>query len=422
MEDNKFLKVPTGNWTIPDTWDFEKFPLDLSENQMQALIITIWKQYILHDEIMLGLKFLENAPYIVRNTSDTLKAINATKGMLAWLDSPSLSQKHNAPENPTVEVGAILPHPLNGQQGARFDSIVRFLEPTTPDNPKSILDFGCFDGAFTNRYAMLGYKVTGIDLVKTSIDLANRKAREFNTGAVHIESYFQDVANKIPHGTIDCATSTESYEHLRNPVEDMFLPAKKVLKPTGKFLVSTPHGAHFRGKYVPWAHPWIWDEKEWLGPNPRAHLIAPDVWTLASHFREAGFWVKNSFVIPSSFPEVDGQGNVFGEALMTAPGSYPGLNIVFFVGNTGKECSPFTLTNASAEESVATSIANNLASQGNKVSLYTSCGRWGEGIYNGIEYYQTEKYQNLDCDILFISKNGLSVDSSTIKAKVKLII
>ena len=425
---NEFPKAGMGNWSIPNIWDYESFPLDLTVEQMQATVIMLWKQYILHDEIMLGLKFLENAPYNVRNSPATLKAVNATKAMTAWLDDKYLSQKHNAPEDEVVglEIGAKLPLPLNGQQGFRFDMIVEYLDPTSSDNPKSILDFGCFDGAFTNRYGLLGYKVTGIDLVRSSLATASKKAIEFNTGVTYVESYFQEVANNVPNNSFDYATSTESYEHLRDPVNDMMLPAKKILKPDGKFLLSCPHGSWFRGNYISWAHPWIWnkDGNNWLGPNPRGHLVAPDVWTLANHFREAGFWVKNSFVALSSFPDVEGQGNVFSEAHMKPPVNYPGLNIIFFVGDGVETWTPNTLkkNGMGGSETMAYEMAKRLALQGNRVRVYNSCGRWGEGIYDGVEYYQTEKYQDLECDVLIVSRRADMIDDKyNVKAKLNLL-
>lgn len=424
----KFLQPKMGAWSIPNSWDFDGFPLDLTEEQLQATIIMIWKQYILHDEIMLGLKFLENVPYNVRNTAATTKAINATKAMIAWLDDEDLSQKHNAPEPELfeTEIGMPLPNKLAGQQGSRFDTIVEYLDPTSDKKPVSILDFGSFDGAFTNRYGLLGYKVTGIDLVKTSIKLANKKAAEFNTGAKHIECYFQDVEKKIPHHSMDYATSTESYEHLRDPVNDMLIPAKKVLKKTGKFLLSCPHGAWFRGNYIEYGHPWLWvkEGKNWLGPQPRGHLLAPDVWTLANDFRKSGYWVKNSFVIPSPFPDVPGQGNVFAEAHVSPPSKYHGKDIIFFIGDGVETWTPNTVkkTGIGGSELMAIEMAKRLALQGHRVRIYNSCGRWGEGIYDGVEYYQTNKYQDLKCDVLIVSRRADMVDDKyNIKAKLKLL-
>lgn len=412
-------------WAIPNTYDFNSLPIKIDDKQLQAVVIMLWKQYILHDEVMLGIKFLENAPYSVRNTTATLMALNMNKAMIAWITDTDLAQKHNAPEEAVIdlEIGAVLPNPLVGQQGSRFDAIVEHLDPTTPENPISLLDFGSFDGAFTNRYAMRGYKVTGIDLVKTSIKLANRKALEFNTGATHIECYFQDVDKKLPHHSFDCATSTESYEHLINPVEDMLMPAKKVLKDTGKFLLSCPHGAWFRGEHMAWAHPWIFPGS-WLGPFPRGHLRAPDVWTLANDFKEAGYWVKNSFVMLSDFPDVPGQGNVFSEAYVQAPDNENSKDIIFYIGNGVEQWTPNTIkkTGMGGSELMAMEMAKRLALQGNRVRVYNSCGLWGEGIYDGVEYYQTEKYQDLECDILIVSRRADMIDDKyDVKAKLKLL-
>ena len=414
-------------WTIPESYDFNGYPIRLTNEQLQATVIMLWKQYILHDEILLAEEFLKNAPYMARHSVATEKAIKATKAMTSWIRDPDLAQKHNAPEVVDIEIGMPLPYALNGQQGSRFDAIVNYLDPTSEENPVSILDFGCFDGAFTNRYARLGYKVIGIDLVRSSIALANKKAQEFNTGAIHMECYFQDVENKLPHHSMDYATSTESYEHLLDPVNDMLLPAKKILKSTGKFLLSCPHGAWFRGNYFSWAHPWLWgqtEESHWLSEHPRGHLIAPDVWTLANDFRKAGYWVKNSFVMLSDFPDCPGQGNVFSEAHVQAPEGYPDKDIIFYLGDGLEEWTPNTVkkNGIGGSETMALEMAKRLALQGNRVRVFASCGRWGEGIYDGVEYYQSEKFENLHCDILIISRKADMIDEKyKVKAKLKLL-
>jgi hypothetical protein len=39
---------------------------------------------------------------------------------------------------------------------------------------------------------------------------------------------------------------------------------------------------------------------------------------------------------------------------------------------------------------------------GHNVSVYNNCGKWGEGIYDGVKYYQFDKCENLNCNMFAI--------------------
>lgn len=418
---------PNG-WAIPNTIDFNGFPLQMTNDQLQSVVIMIWKQYMLHDEVLSAISFLENAPYNVRHTLITEKALNATKACLVWMDDKDDFQKINAPANPEVEAGNPLPNKLVMSEGHRFDFVVDRLKPNS-----TLVDFGSMDGCFTNRFGMLGHKPTGLDVCESSIKLARKKAIEFNTGAEYVCTYFQDAIDKVPNNHFEYATSTDTYEHIKDPVRDMFLPAKKMLKADGKFLLATPHGAWMRGQYLEWAHPWLWarEGKSWLQESPRAHLIAPTVWTLSAQFREAGYWVKdcypdlcdNTYDLLSQ--EVVDQGNLFTEAHLKFPEEYDkGKDIVFFIGNGVETWTPKSVekTGIGGSELMAIEMSKRLAAAGHKVRVYAGCGPSGEGIYDGVEYRTTDKFQDLKCDVLVVSRRADYLgDQYNIQAKLKLL-
>lgn len=409
------------DWYIPEAYDFSSLPIKMNDAQLQATVIMIWKQFMLHDEILSAISFLESAPYNVRHTFATENALRLTKACLFWMDDKEDFQKVNAPINPEVEAGNPLPNKLVMAEGHRFDLVADRLAPNS-----SIVDFGSMDGCFTNRYGLLGHKPVGLDVCESSVKLANKKAAEFNTGATHICTYFQNAVDKVPNAHFDYATSTDTYEHLKDPVNDMLLPAKRMLKPDGKFLLATPHGAWMRGEYKEWAHPWLYakEGKSWLDPFPRAHLVAPSPWSVAKDFRTAGYWVKNSFASECFPQDAENQGNIFAEAHLQPPQNYPGLDVVFYAGD-GVECwTPETVkkTGIGGSELMMLEMAKRLASQGNRVRVYNSCGKWGEGIYDGVEYHQSNKYQDLKCDILVVSRRAdMLGDQYNIKAKLKLL-
>lgn len=411
-------------WSIPFTWNYEGYPLKLNTDQLQAAVLMIWKQYMLHDEVLSAITFLENAPYMIKHTAATEKALSMTKATLSWMDDADLSQKINSPANFEVEAGQPLPLALQpgSQEANRFNLVADHLDPPS----KSIVDFGSMDGCFTNRYGMMGYQVIGLDLSKTSVALANKKAAQFNTGARHIVTYFQNSVDKVENNSFDYATSTDTYEHLKDPVNEMLIPAKKMLKPDGKFLLVTPHGAWMRGEYLNWAHPWVWAKENgtsWLAPNPRGHLIAPSVWTVAEHFRQAGYWVKNCFAsLCDGSKDVEDQGNIFAEAcIKLLPQS---LDVVFYVGDGLEIWTPESVkkTGIGGSETAVIEMSKRLAAKGCRVRVYAGCGKNGEGIYDGVEYYHSNKFQDLKCDVLIVSRmSNMLDDVYNIKAKIKLL-
>jgi glycosyltransferase involved in cell wall biosynthesis/2-polyprenyl-3-methyl-5-hydroxy-6-metoxy-1,4-benzoquinol methylase len=410
------------DWYIPEAYDFSSLPIKMNDEQLQATVIMIWKQFMLHDEVLSAISFLENAPYSVRHSFATQKALKLTKDCLIWMSDKEDFQKVNSPGLDT-EAGTPLPRELvNSAEGHRFDLMMSHMKPNS-----KIVDFGSMDGCFTNRYGMAGHKPVGLDGCERSVNLANKKALEFNTGAQHICTYFQDAATKVPNGSFDYATSTDTYEHLKDPVNDMLAPAKKMLKPDGKFLLATPHGAWMRGQYLEWAHPWLWarEGKNWLQPSPRAHLVAPTPWTVAEHFRSAGYWAHNSYAdLCGSFRDVEGQGNIFAEAHVQAPPANSNLDIVFFIGDGVEVWTPASVkaSGIGGSETAAVEMAKRLAANGNKVRVYSGCGTSGDGIYDGVEYHQTNKFQDLTCDVLIVSRRAdMLADRYNIEAKLKLL-
>lgn len=411
-------------WGIPSTVELDGLPVRMTDEQLQATVIMIWKQYILHDELLAAQSFLENAPFNVRDTKITNEALIITQKMLGWLKDPILLQKYNAPVNPDIEIDVPMPHPLNNNQsGGRFNLIVNEL----PKHKTSIVDFGCVDGCFTNRYGLLGHEVYGLDLVETSVALANKKAIEFNTGVKHVVTYFKDAVDKVPNGYFEYATSTDTYEHVVDPVADIFLPAKKMLNENGKFLLCTPYGSWMRGNFLPWAHPWLWSEEDhnWLYAHPRGHLVAPSSWSVIKHFRQAGYYVKNCYpVLCESLKDVENQGNIFAEAHVKYPSTSNQLEIVFYIGDGVEFWTPQSIkkNGIGGSETMACEMAKKLAAFGHRVKVYSGCGPHGEGIYDGVEYYQSHKYQDVVCDVLIISRRtDMLADKYNVTAKLKLL-
>jgi 2-polyprenyl-3-methyl-5-hydroxy-6-metoxy-1,4-benzoquinol methylase/glycosyltransferase involved in cell wall biosynthesis len=397
-------------WVIPvHPTVLDDLPLVMTDAQVEALTLALWKEYVLHDEMLSAESLLQNAPYRVRHSLLVQRALHDTRATMAWMDDAALEQSTNAPADPEVECGVPLPGPLSGQLLGRSELVLSRLQPTD-----RILDFGCSDGSIANRWALAGYDVTGVDLCESSVRLARKKAEEFKTGARFVCSKFSEIdieaipeLSDIDDRPFDVVTSTDTYEHVRDGVGDIIAPARLMLgdNPKGRMILVTPYGAWMRGAYVPWAHPWRWaDEqgKAWNAPLPRAHLVAPTPWTVAEHFRSDGWWVKDSYAVMCDVWDVPGQGNVVCEAWLSPPESYcdgmaddarQRLDVVFSTGQAWQEWNPEIMRTKGigGSETAVVEMGKRLAAKGHRVRVYGSCGAHGEGIYDGVEYYQHDK-------------------------------
>lgn len=411
-------------WSIPEGFVYDDLPLIMNDEQLKALVMALYKEYMFHDEVLSAKQLLENAPYRVRHSVEIEDALKSTNKFIEWIDDKEQYDLGNS----TIDLNGNLlttdmtplTHDLAGQANHRFV----WLTDRMPDKSKSILDMACIDGQMTNRWGLKGYTdINGVDCCTNSIKIAKEKAQEFNTGAKHYLSYF----NEAPDGVLkdkkfDIITCGDVYEHLLNPVKDLLVPARKLVKEDGKMLMVTPHGAWFRGQFHPGAHPWLWgqENEHWLSEKQRGHVIAPTVWTVAKHFRDAGWYVKDCTAVAQWRQDVPNQGNVCVEAYPNPPTLLKKKTVVFNIGNGYETYTPHSvnLTGIGGSETAAIKMAEEFAKKGYDVKVYNSCGPNGEGIYNGVEYYVSEKCDKITCDILIGSRNA-ELCTVNVKAKKK---
>jgi 2-polyprenyl-3-methyl-5-hydroxy-6-metoxy-1,4-benzoquinol methylase len=137
-------------------------------------------------------------------------------------------------------------NPFNNLKEENID-FYNYLIPKKEIEGKSILDLGCGYGWFI-LLALKNkpLKVTGVEIsnedIKTAKKYIKDKNVEFKIGS----------ATKIPlqDSSIDTAVSWEVIEHIPNASEKlMFQEVSRVLKPGGKFYLSTPYNS-FVSKYT----------------------------------------------------------------------------------------------------------------------------------------------------------------------------
>lgn len=107
-----------------------------------------------------------------------------------------------------------------------------FLEETPPGK---LLDVGCGDGTFLHLMRSKGWDVDGIDFDPKAVETAKRK---FGLALRHGDLR----AASLPADTFDAVTMSHVIEHLPQPVE-MLAEIKRILKPGGRLIMTTPNTA-----------------------------------------------------------------------------------------------------------------------------------------------------------------------------------
>jgi len=108
------------------------------------------------------------------------------------------------------------------------------LYKNLPPNIK-VLDLGCGISEFIAELQKRGCEVWGVDFDKNFIEIAKKNFNLKNVYTMSFDDFFQK--QDIPQ--FDIITFFEVIEHLDNPLK-FIQNAKKILKPGGKIILSTP--------------------------------------------------------------------------------------------------------------------------------------------------------------------------------------
>ena len=121
-------------------------------------------------------------------------------------------------------------------------------------NKKKILDLGCGEGDFIQRFLTLelAFEMHGYDFSETGIKKAKEKARDLIDRKIYYRAIsFEDLKFEIEENLVvdrdfDVITSIGIIEHLDNP-EILFYIASKLLKSGGYFVLEHPNFLNLRG-------------------------------------------------------------------------------------------------------------------------------------------------------------------------------
>jgi RimJ/RimL family protein N-acetyltransferase/ubiquinone/menaquinone biosynthesis C-methylase UbiE len=154
------------------------------------------------------------------------------------------------------------------------------------------LDLGCGTGRHTLWLAENGATVTALDFSQGMLAEARRKS-----AAVAIQFLQHDLHERLPfeNGSFDIIVSGLVLEHLRD-LPAFFSEAHRVLKPTGRAIVSTMHPAMFlRGTQARFTDP---TTGELIQPGSIAHPLSEITMSAV----RAGFKLSN---LQESAPDAD---------------------------------------------------------------------------------------------------------------------
>lgn len=95
------------------------------------------------------------------------------------------------------------------------------------------------------------------------------------------------------------------------------------------------------------------------------------------------------------------------------------LDLAFFVGQGLQDWTPLTLaqTGMGGSETMAWAMASRLRKLGHKVRVYAQCQPFQEGTYEGVEWYNFDKFENITCDVLIASRRPDAVFAPGFNAK-----
>lgn len=128
---------------------------------------------------------------------------------------------------------------FNAFQQGRYDWITRAAGRVAG---KKVLDLGCGDGALTYLLAKKGADVVGIDNDELGIKFAHENLASRNKHGKLKYQFILASGYELPvaSDTFDFVVNSEVIEHVQEPAS-MLTESKRVLKPGGKFILTTPH-------------------------------------------------------------------------------------------------------------------------------------------------------------------------------------
>lgn len=261
-------------------------PFPLSTTQAVSAVRLLWRELLVHDEVVNARRLLDSAPWRVRYHPELDNMRKMTDAMLAhFKDAKTYQDLYKnytiaAPSYP-LELEVTSPDSV-----PRFSAVIETVDAALRvSETVDVLDLGCGDGWVTNRLAQKqNVRAFGVDWSQSAVKLAKAQAEEHKTGAQFAEALADVDMSWIPKGwpqKFDVVSCLEMYEHVKEPL-DLLSVLFFSLKPGGRLVLSTPHGSWCQGRQIPW-------HERWNLETPREHVRAPVPEDVLAELREIGF-------------------------------------------------------------------------------------------------------------------------------------
>ena len=114
---------------------------------------------------------------------------------------------------------------------------LNYIEKAVSLKGKTVLDVGCGGGILSESMAIIGAKVTGIDLGEKALKVAQLHSLESGIAVDYQLISVEDLAEKFP-ASFDVVTCLEMLEHVPDPAS-VVAACAKLVKPGGKVFFST---------------------------------------------------------------------------------------------------------------------------------------------------------------------------------------
>jgi ubiquinone biosynthesis O-methyltransferase len=379
-----------------------------------SMVIHVWKEMLRHDEIVKARDYLNALPYFLDEDPAVLRAKAKTDELLEKVSTNKAVKEFYATHEANEAIALLSDVPKRWSQWPRWNLISKFIE----NKPRlRILDLGCQDGWVSNRLALKGHSVVGVDFSDAHLAIARRHATNLNLDATYLTLFINEALERI-HEKFDVVICSEVIEHVVAP-SYLILSLHELLKDDGHLLLSTPKGAWLRGahdvKFGDTKAP-AWDE-------PREHIRAYSRVGLKQEL-EVYFDVQSCYEAPMPSPDVEGQGTILAVATRSSNKlpSPPTAKIVIWAGPAWEWWNP----NSPYEEGTGGSelacieMAKQFVNLGCEVLVYSDCPNM-EGLYEGVEYRHFGSAKSIDCDYFISSRQPHVVVNIPIKAKAKFL-